>query len=72
MDELSYILPLQGEDPPPQMDLMVYLPDRQPLIRRHELEHWLKVIYNKVYDCSPEDPRIADMMEAIGDPVKLV
>lgn len=72
IDGLSYVLPLHGEGAPPQMDLMVYLPDRLPPISRHQLEHWLKVIYNKVYDCSPDDPRIAQMMEAIGDPVKLV
>jgi len=63
---------LPGKGPPPQMDLMVYLPDRLPLIRRHQLEHWLKVIYKRVYDCSPDDPRIFHMMKAIGDPVKLI
>jgi GNAT superfamily N-acetyltransferase len=72
IDGLSYVLPLHGEGPPPQMDLMLYLPDCLPLIRRHQLEHWLKVLYNKVYDCSPDDPRIVHMMEVIGDPVKLV
>ncbi|MFA4909912.1 MAG: GNAT family N-acetyltransferase [Desulfobacteria bacterium] len=72
IDSLSYVLPLHGEGPPPQMDLMVYLPGRLPLISRHQLEHWLKVIYSKVYDCSADDPRIAQMIEDIGDPVKLV
>ena len=72
IDGLSYALPLSGEGPPPQMDLMVYPPDRLPLIRRHQLEQWLKVIYNQVYDCSADDPRIVHMMQAIGDPVKLV
>lgn len=72
IDGLSYLLPLHGEGPPPQMDLMVYLPSRLHLIRRHQLGHWLKVIYNKVYDCSPDDPRIARMIETIDDPVKLV
>ena len=70
--ELSYLLPLQGEGPPPQMDLMVYLPDRSPLISSNQLEHWLQVLYSKVYDCSLDDPRIAQMMGAVGDPVKLV
>lgn len=72
IDGLPYVLPLPGEGPPPQMDLMLYPSDRLPLIRRHQLEHWLKVIYNKVYECSPEDARIVHMMEFIGDPVKLV
>lgn len=72
IDGLSYALPLQGEGSPPQMDLMVYLQDRLPLISKPQLERWLKAIYNKVYDCSPDDPRIAQMMEGIGDPVKLI
>jgi len=71
IDGLSYVLPLRGEGPPPQMDLMLYRPDPLPVIRRHQLEHWLRVIYSKVYDCSPDDPRIDHMMEAIDDPVKL-
>ena len=72
IDGLTYVLPLPGEGPPPQMDLMVYSPDSQPLIRKPQLEHWLKVIYNQVYNCSPNDPRIVHMMEAVGDPVTLV
>jgi GNAT superfamily N-acetyltransferase len=72
VDGLSYILPLPGEDLPPQMDILVYHPEPLPPIGMHQFEHWLKVIYNKVYDCSSDDPRIAQMMKAIGDPVKLI
>lgn len=72
IDGLSYLLPLPGEGPPPQMDLMVYLSTRPRVIRRQELEHWLKVVYQRVYNCSTHDPRIALMMESVADPVKLV
>lgn len=70
--ELSYVLPLSAEDSPPQMDLMVYFPDGVSFLRKAQLRHWLEVIYNKVYNCSPNDPRIVRMMEPVNDPVKLV
>jgi GNAT superfamily N-acetyltransferase len=69
---LSYVLPLPGEGVPPQMDIWVYRPDRLPVISKRQLEDWLRVIYNKVYDCSAEDIRIAQMMEGIDDPVQLM
>lgn len=72
IDRLSYLLPLAGEGPLPQMDLMVYIPDRKPLILKSQLEHWLKVVYNKVYSCSVNDPRIVQMLEAVTDPLTLV
>ncbi|MBU1418082.1 MAG: GNAT family N-acetyltransferase [Proteobacteria bacterium] len=72
IDRLSYLLPLPGEGPPPQMNIMVYPPDRFLTISKHQLKQWLKVIYNKVYDCCPDDPRITKMMKYIGDPVKLL
>lgn len=68
---LSYVLPLRGEGLPPQMDLMIYFPGSF-VLKRHQLEKWLKVIYKKVYNCSYDDPRILHMMEVIGDPVNLV
>jgi len=72
IDGLSYLLPLPGEGPPPQMDLMVHSSSHPLVIRRPELEHWLKVVYQRVYNCSTHDPRIAQMMESVADPVKLV
>ena len=72
IDGLPYILPLHEGGQPPQMDIMVCLPDGSHSISRNQLENWLRVIYDKVYDCSPDDPRIGSMMVAIDDPVKLV
>jgi hypothetical protein len=54
------------------MDLMVYIPDGPSVIRRCQLKNSLKVIYDRVYDCPPDDPRIVFMMEAVDDPVELV
>jgi len=70
--DLSYLLLLPGEGEPPQMDLMVFQPSLLPPINRRQLEHWLRVIYNNVYDCPADDPRIAQMMASVEDSVSLV
>lgn len=71
VDRLSYVLPLPGEGPPPEMDLFVYLKDKSQIILKSELEHWLKVVYQTVYDVSPDDPRIHAMLKHVGNPVGL-
>lgn len=68
---LHYILPLRGEGPPPEMDLMVYSPGDLREISKSDLERWLKTIYEDVYHCSPDDPRIATMMEDLPQAVRL-
>lgn len=72
IDNLSYILPLPGEGPPPAMDLFVYYPAMIPKIKKPDLEHWLKVIYAKVYGCAEDDFRIARMLESVNDPLTLI
>lgn len=67
---LHYILPLAGEGEPPEMDLMVYAPERRPLSKA-DLERWLKTIYRDVYHTAPDDPRIARMLRGVSDPVRL-
>jgi GNAT superfamily N-acetyltransferase len=68
---LHYILPLSGQGPVPEMDLLVY--SAQPLrqLPKSELERWLKTIYRDVYHCSVDDPRIARMLRDLPDPVRL-
>jgi GNAT superfamily N-acetyltransferase len=66
---LAYILPLPGEAPPPEMDLMIYPNGDLRELPKADLERWLKVIYRIVYNCSPEDPRIKRMLQAIPDRV---
>ncbi len=68
---LHYILPLPGGSPPPEMDLMVYAAGGLQHIAKSELERWLKVIYRDVYRCSPDDPRIHQMLLGVSDPVRL-
>lgn len=71
VEGLSYVLPLRGEGPTPEMDLLVHLPSQGSAIREAQLRHWLGVIYQRVYQCPPDDPRIDRMLEGVSDPVKL-
>ena len=66
---LSYFLPLPGSPP---MELMIHRPPGAPDLARQELGRWLGVLYERAYGCSPDDPRIADMMATVDDPVRLV
>jgi len=70
--ELHYILPLPGQGPVPQMDLMVYAANPLRQLPKPELERWLRTIYRDVYRCSSDDPRIAQMLQDVSDPVRLV
>jgi GNAT superfamily N-acetyltransferase len=68
---LHYIMPLAGEGPPPEMDLLIFPSDGLRQVPKSALEAWLKTIYQTVYHCSPEDPRIQQMLVSVADPVKL-
>jgi hypothetical protein len=71
IDSLPYILPLAGKGPVPEMFLFVYAPGNFSTIRKPQLEHWLGVIYETVYNCAPNDSRISTMLKGVSDPVKL-
>jgi len=68
---LHYILPLPGKGSLPQMDLMIYPADNLQSIPKSELERWLEVIYQGVYNCSPGDPRIKQILRDVSDSVRL-
>jgi GNAT superfamily N-acetyltransferase len=83
---LRYLMPLAGEGSPPEMDLLVYAakppgsPARSEVPRgevprsevpRSEVKRWLETIYTDVYHCSPDDPRLAQMLASLPDPVLL-
>jgi len=68
---LHYIMPLAGEGPPPEMDLLIYPSDDLLQVPKSELQGWLKTIYQSVYHCSPDDPRIRQMLTGLADPVQL-
>jgi len=68
---LHYILPLPGQGPAPEMDLLLY--SREPLrqVPKTDLERWLTTIYRDVYRCASDDPRIVQMLRDVSDPVQL-
>jgi hypothetical protein len=68
---LHYILPLPGKGSPPQMDLMIYPADNLQSIPKSELERWLKVIYQSVYNCPPDDARIKQILTGVSDPLRI-
>jgi GNAT superfamily N-acetyltransferase len=68
---LHYLMPLAGEGTPPEMDLLVYAADPLGGLGRSELRRWLETIYRDVYRCSPADPRLAQMVADLPDPVLL-
>jgi hypothetical protein len=68
----DYILPLEGETPPPEMDLFVYLTEPAPPIGRAKLQRWLQVIYTDVYGGLPDDPRLGVMVSRVSDPIELL
>jgi GNAT superfamily N-acetyltransferase len=68
---LHYLMPLAGEGSPPAMDLLVYSAEPLDRLGRSELRRWLATIYQDVYRCSPDDPRLAQMVADLPDPVPL-
>jgi hypothetical protein len=69
--DLHYILPLSGNGPAPEMDLMVYSTELRRRLPKAQLEGWLRTIYRDVYHCPADDPRIARMLRDVPDPVPL-
>jgi GNAT superfamily N-acetyltransferase len=66
---LHYMMPLPGEGASPEMDLMVQSAEPLDGLGRRELKRWLQIIYRDVYRCSPDDPRIGQMLQDLPDPV---
>jgi GNAT superfamily N-acetyltransferase len=66
---LKYLMPLRGVGPAPEMDLMVYGSAPQGRLAKDDLRRWLQTIYRDVYRCSPDDPRILQMLQPLPDPV---
>jgi GNAT superfamily N-acetyltransferase len=66
---LRYLMPLPGVGPVPEMDLMIHRAAPAAPLARGDLERWLQTIYQDVYHVSPDDPRIAQMLQPLPDPV---
>ncbi|HVZ71247.1 MAG TPA: GNAT family N-acetyltransferase [Polyangia bacterium] len=68
---LRYLMPLPGDGPAPEMDLFLSTPAPTSAVPRAELRRWLATIYQTVYRCAPDDPRIEQMLAGLPDPVPL-
>ncbi|MGH7437132.1 MAG: GNAT family N-acetyltransferase [Polyangiaceae bacterium] len=66
---LRYLMPLQGAGAAPEMDLMIYSPVPVAHLPVARVRGWLQSIYRDVYRFSPDDPRIAEMLRDLPDPV---
>jgi GNAT superfamily N-acetyltransferase len=68
IEGLQYLLPLHGKGDPPMMDLLVH-PNGTTLtsLRSNRLRQWLEVLFVDVYGQSRSDPRIARMLQPIGE-----
>jgi GNAT superfamily N-acetyltransferase len=66
---LRYRMPLGGVGPVPEMDLMVYRAAAPAHLARGDLQRWLQTIYRDVYHASPDDPRIAQMLQPLPHPI---
>jgi hypothetical protein len=69
---LNYLLPLRTHGMPPPMLLLAFAPDAVASIPARTIEHWLRVIYVQVYGQSPDDPRIAGMIDALPPDTPLI
>jgi GNAT superfamily N-acetyltransferase len=68
---LRYLMPLAGDGSPPEMDLLVYTAEPLGRLAPSEVRRWLETVYRDVYHCSPDDPRLAQMVAGLPDPVVL-
>jgi len=68
---LRYLMPLAGQGPAPEMDVFVHTSEPAGGVARADLRRWLETIYRDVYRCPPDDPRIAQMLAGLPDPVPL-
>ncbi len=69
--EFSYLMPVVSTERPPAMRLMVYRRDFPNAIDKAELRRWLEAIYVEVYRQPVSDPRIAQMLASVQNPVSL-
>jgi GNAT superfamily N-acetyltransferase len=68
---LQYLMPLRAVGPVPEMDLLLYRAAAAAPLARGDLKQWLQTIYRDVYRGSPDDPRIAQMLRPLPDPVSV-
>ena len=71
IDPFDYILALQSSEEAPPMELLVYHP-RMREVSKETLQTWLEKLYENVYGCTKDDPRIAQMLEHVPPILNLI
>ena len=66
----DYILPLENYGPAPKMNLLV-LGSEEDDLETARLKQAVSGIYQHVYACAPDDPRLAAMFERLGERLTL-
>ena len=61
IDPFDYILPLQSNEAPPPMELLL-LQYPHKTLEKETLKRWLEALYHDVYGCTKDDGRIAQML----------
>lgn len=70
IDSFEYILPLQSDETPPPMELLL-LHYPHTTLQKNTLKRWLETLYSDVYGCFKEDIRIAQMLHNIPQTLHL-
>src|SRR5262249_31095076 len=65
VEGLRYILPLETNPPPPEMEIMIHIHTGASEIPRHELGRWLGAVYQRVYARPGDDARIEQMLKPL-------
>jgi len=61
IDPFDYILPLQSDETPPPMELLLlHYPHKT--LEKSILKRWLEALYHDVYGCTKDDGRIAQIL----------
>jgi GNAT superfamily N-acetyltransferase len=71
IDPFDYILPSQTSELAPPMELLVYHPTLRE-VSKESLQTWLEKLYENVYGCTKDDPRIASMLESVPPILNLI
>lgn len=71
VDPFDYILPLNTQEIPPPMELLVYHPSLSFISKQH-LSLWLEALYTHVYGCDKNDVRLATMLEHAPPTLNLI
>ncbi|MFT6076875.1 MAG: hypothetical protein ACJA02_000119 [Myxococcota bacterium] len=72
IEGLNYILPLNTNETPPNMMLMICSKNYKNYICKEKIISWLTDIYVTVYGCNQHDERIKIMVDPLPEEIKIL